>query len=83
MYMPSSENDLKTAPHSNRDNVLLENTQEGLQTAGDLEGQHTESREGILHNIVSYGCFQKYGKTPKSSICFIGFSIIFTIHFGG
>ena len=28
------------------------------------------------------GCFQKYGKTPKSWI-WIGFSIIFTIHFGG
>ena len=27
------------------------------------------------------GCFQKYGKTPKSWIL-IGFSVIFTIHFG-
>ena len=29
---------------------------------------------------ISYGCFQKYGKTPKSSIL-IGFSFK-TIHFG-
>ena len=35
-----------------------------------------------LMMLGGYGCFQKYGKTPKSSIL-IGFSIIFTIHFGG
>ncbi len=28
------------------------------------------------------GCFQKYGKTPQIIHLFIGFSIIFTIHFG-
>ncbi len=36
---------------------------------------------GQTHPIEVYWCFQKYGKTPKSSIL-IGFSIIFTIHFG-
>ena len=39
------------------------------------------STQKYLEGRVS-GCFQKYGKTPKSSIL-IGFSIIFTIHSGG
>ena len=31
----------------------------------------------------SNGCFQKIGGVPPKSSIFIGFSIIFTIHFGG
>ncbi len=37
----------------------------------------------VSHDWKLYGCFQKYGKPPKSYMKKYGFSIIFTIHFGG
>ena len=40
-----------------------------------------ENGTGTLSHLTQYGYFQKYGKPSKSSIL-IGFSIIFTIHFG-
>ncbi len=58
-----------------------------LVTSHFWRDRFREFLEGWLHPLKVlvtfwwYGCFQKYGKTPKSSIL-KGFSIIFTIHFG-
>ena len=52
----------------------------GSQVGSEVQGGRSHLRfKG--HYYLLYGCFQKYGKKPKSSIL-TGFSIIFTIHFG-
>ena len=50
--------------------------------SGKSTGNVLISESRIEHEQIEYMAVSENGGTPKSSI-FIGFSIIFTIHFGG